>query len=1375
MKKRLVITDLTRMRDERVCIFGIDKEGNGIRPVLPSGVDENYVIKNDIKPFNEIEFDLISLSKLRPPHTEDWMIMQRYKPRFIRRISSDEQKDILEKTEDNSVKEIFGAEIHECRYVNEGEGDRSIGTVKAENIEFIDYLPNEERKFNYKMRFSDQDDCYDLPITDLCFRNYCDYLRIHEHLEPEVISADLLHKLNKALVFLRVGLTRPFKKRYNRCYLQVSGVYAFPDYLEKGDYYRLESQSEREKWQIRDTTEKSIERSERRADSLFPFPLIRTGQKEMLADVQETIKSQGVLIAHAPTGIGKTAAAIVPALEYAIKNDKIVFFLTSKQSHHKIVVDTLRLIKNTKNVNFTAIDIISKQAMCPRGIAKEYYTIFNELCKLGQKTGECKYFSNYNKNVVHRITENILHVEELKDICTSNGVCPHKTAMNVSANAHVLICDYNYVFSDILETILDKTKHSLSDIILIIDEAHNLPMRIRDHLSHELTLNTLKEVTREVKSANVEYRIIHNYLTGIAKFFNKFAEDMPQVVEQNIEKEVIVSGINKALSESLEPIDYDTFVQMLKHVSTEIKEREDGISYATNVAEFLDGWNTDLPCSRVFSNSPPTFSSKLLDPSIISRDIISNAYATIMMSGTLYPVEMYADILGARKEKTVLREYESPFPKENRLIVVTKGLTTLYEMRSKSMYRNIAGKISKIADVVENTVHGNVAVFFPSYTLLNNVAKYFPEEMNRRILIERRNMSKRQKNQLYNQLREACGRLLMGVQAGSLSEGMDYEDNMLKAVIIVGLPLSPPTLDVKNLKKYYADKFGREKGMLYGYIYPAISKVLQAAGRCIRSETDIGAIILMDSRFSVPNYMKCLPPDYEIEVIDKPEKICEEFFRSDSVVKALEESEKKIKVKKENIELDSIKEISEGTEASIIEKTILLFKEGKTTDEIAEVRGLTKSTINEHLVKLIESDRHKFEFNINDFVKPGHQELIKNAIASVGDERLSDITDILPEEVSYDEIKIVRAFLRRSKIKECTEEKLHQERIGDKNLKEVKEDKDSIALTIFGLIESLNFHAGRTLLADIVIGSKSKKLINQDFHKLKYYGMFKEYRHKEMIGIIDQLIDKGYLTIKQSESTKFPRPLLYLTDLSKSALANKEEIELELPITIKDQIAVSKNPGLLSKLKHWRKKVANEKNIPPYCIFHDKTLIEISNNLPITKEGLMSIYGFGKRKIKQYGEDVLEIVVEYRSNGQNIMGHNEVVFDKNNKRSTSKPSRVCELGESNNPVVIPELIDYTNSKNANERRLSASALGKLARFKPEIYDALPSLIELLNDEKPQVRQYAAKALGKISHPKAIPHLQKLLSDEKYYNKKTAKYVLDNLNSISKVNKITKNE
>lgn len=336
--------------------------------------------------------------------------------------------------------------------------------------------------------------------------------------------------------------------------------------------------------------------------------------------------------------------------------------------------------------------------------------------------------------------------------------------------------------------------------------------------------------------------------------------------------------------------------------------------------------------------------------------------------------------------------------------------------------------------------------------------------------------------------------------------------------------------------------------------------------------------------------------------------------------------------------------------------------------------------------------------------------------------------------------------------------------------KEKEDAKDNIGLKILSLIETLNFHMGRSFLASILTGSKSRKLIEQNIDKLEQYGILKGYTRKEAINVIDQIINKDYLTIKQSDTSYFPRPLLYLTDSGKKALEEKEEIELELPVSTEHRTGVSRNPELLNELKSWRGKVVEEENLPAYCIFHDTTLIEISNSMPSSKEDLMNIRGFGKKRIEKYGNGVLEIIREHKSTGKNIISHNEIVFEKKDKTSKSKPSHVWELGESNNPAVIPELIDYTKSKNANERRLAASALGKLSMFKPEIYEAVLALIVLLGDDKPQVRQYALKALGEIADPKAKSYIEELLSDEKEYNRKSARSALQKIDGIK--NKIS---
>jgi DNA excision repair protein ERCC-2 len=630
---------------------------------------------------------------------------------------------------------------------------------------------------------------------------------------------------------------------------------------------------------------------------LFPFPSIRYGQKEFMEDVKDAVECEKVLVAYAPTGIGKTVAALVPALQYAMENDKMIFFLTSKRSQHKIAIDTLKLIKEHADHDFVAVDVISKQSMCPRATSlyQEYYSLFNEFCRSEQKNKRCRYFMKQDEEALQRITREILHVEELCDWCTRRGVCPYKAALEVAERADVLVCDYNYLFStDITEKVLEKIERGLEDLIVIVDEAHNLPDRTRNNLSSELRMSTITGAARSLHHMNPE---MQGNLIGLEGIFKKLAMEASKSKNEEItvDKNVLIEELEKVLLRGrIEAMSYDGFVNMLRESAEDFETSDnvstDGRNYKSeivqrnllSVADFLDGWRTRERCLRIFSlaqKENPTLYFKLLDPSVISEPIFKHAHATIMMSGTLYPTEMYADVLGAaperiRNKEIVLREYKSPFPKENRQIVVTRVLTTKYTQRSEGMYRKIARKTGEVAQYVK----GGMAVFFPSYALLKHIAPYLPEDVQRRVIVEKRDMSKAEKQRLYDLLRADTSKILLAVQGGSLSEGIDYESNVLKAIIVVGLPLSPPTLEVKTIEGYYRGKYGTETGRLYGYLYPAITKVLQAAGRGIRSERDRCIIILMDYRFAQIPYKNCLPSDYVTTFTDKAEEYCKAFF-----------------------------------------------------------------------------------------------------------------------------------------------------------------------------------------------------------------------------------------------------------------------------------------------------------------------------------------------------------------------------------------------------------------------------------------------------------------------------------------------------------------
>ena len=183
------------------------------------------------------------------------------------------------------------------------------------------------------------------------------------------------------------------------------------------------------------------------------------------------------------------------------------------------------------------------------------------------------------------------------------------------------------------------------------------------------------------------------------------------------------------------------------------------------------------------------------------------------------------------------------------------------------MYARIAAEVTAVAEPVP----GNVAAFFPSYEILGAVLEQLRTTVTRKqLLVERQEWGAAERGKVLESLRALRARgggLLLGVQGGSLSEGVDYAGNLLSAVVIVGLPFSPPTLEVEALKAYYTRKFGRDRGDEYAYVYPAINKILQGAGRCIRSERDRAVIVLLESRLLDPRTARCFPPDFPLRPV----------------------------------------------------------------------------------------------------------------------------------------------------------------------------------------------------------------------------------------------------------------------------------------------------------------------------------------------------------------------------------------------------------------------------------------------------------------------------------------------------------------------------
>jgi DNA excision repair protein ERCC-2 len=621
-------------------------------------------------------------------------------------------------------------------------------------------------------------------------------------------------------------------------------------------------------------------------DFLFPFPKVRPVQREMMEKVYDIIRSSKHLIVHAPTGIGKTSAAICPALVYALEHGMTIFFLTPKHSQHKIVIETLQRIKKKYDVDFGSVDIIGKRWLCNVPGAENLNSKdFQQLCKSLKEDERCKYYNatlragelkNEAKLALEKIRANSpMHVEDARKIC--KDLCAYEVLLKLAKDASIVVCDYYHLFSPVVaSSFLLKTGKTLENSILIVDEAQNLPTRIMELLSERISTISLERAIKEASKFGFkeEKEDLQAFYTA---FNNLGKKKLKNEIESYLLKEDFVSLVEKTLS-----CDFEDAILEFEQVG-DIVRKERLKSYCGAFARFLDSWQqSNERYTRIIkketSGTRDIFAICLycLDPSITTGDVINSSYSTIAMSGTLTPTFMYRDILGFDEERTELVEYPSVFPKENRLNLIVPGITSKYSRRGLKEYEKFAEIISRIV----NASPPNVAVFFPCYEIMNEVVKLV-KNIKKDILIERSNMNKEKRTKLlskFKRLVKTKGAVLFGVSGGSFAEGVDYPENVLKCVIIAGLPLERPDLRIKSLINYYQQKFNA--GWTYGYIFPAIRRTMQAAGRCIRSANDKGVIVFMDERFLWRNYLKAFPRDFEFRITKEPERLIKEFWRT---------------------------------------------------------------------------------------------------------------------------------------------------------------------------------------------------------------------------------------------------------------------------------------------------------------------------------------------------------------------------------------------------------------------------------------------------------------------------------------------------------------
>ena len=664
--------------------------------------------------------------------------------------------------------------------------------------------------------------------------------------------------------------------------------------------------------------------------TLFPHESVREEQDKLIDATLRAIDRKGRLVVHAPTGLGKTAATLAPAIERAIALEKTVIFMTSPLTQHQLALETVRRIRAKHKIHIPVVDLIGKKHLCLQpGVERLGSKEFAEYCKAMREDGICEFFTRLKqgeqqspiaKALITRLGTQALHTpDEVRSACEDEHtkLCPYEITMLLAKEARVIICDYSYIFNaTIRDNFFNRINKELNDCILIVDEGHNLPNRVKDLASERISTLTIRRAIGELERHGEEDRKHH--LRQLGELIERMATNTEE--ERHVTRGEFIDGVDHITQ-------YEDLSATLERVATAVREEQKSSSCGV-IADFLAAWTggedgytrilnvqrgrkddgetktrqedepTDeterdttqnttsgaqvqrsllgetiiIPTAASRPGAVVQLSYRCLDAGVITKSVFEAAHAAVLMSGTLTPPEMYAKVLGM--DDAELLTLASPFPKENRLNIIIPRTTTKFTARSENMYRDI----STVCAQCVGAVPGNIAIFFPSYHIMEEVRTTFDTLTDRTVFAEHPSFTAEERESFLMRFRERkqTGAVLLGVMGGSFSEGIDLPGDELRAVIVVGLPLSRPDLETKALIDHYQEKF--KKGWEYGYTYPAFNKTLQSAGRCIRTETDRGTIVFIDERYAWQNYYSCFPKDWNIKITLLYERIIREFF-----------------------------------------------------------------------------------------------------------------------------------------------------------------------------------------------------------------------------------------------------------------------------------------------------------------------------------------------------------------------------------------------------------------------------------------------------------------------------------------------------------------
>lgn len=591
----------------------------------------------------------------------------------------------------------------------------------------------------------------------------------------------------------------------------------------------------RMRWQnIRDASIKKMK---------FPFEY-RKGQFDLVKNVYFTILRKKNIFVQAPTGTGKTISTIFPSVSAVGEKllDKIIY-LTAKTITRTVAEETVKILADS-GVMLKCVTITAKDKICILPKAE---------CSPEKCMRAKGHYDRVNDAVYDLLTnEQNISRKLIEEYAEKYSVCPYEMCLDVTNWSDMVICDYNYVFDPNVYLKRFFADEDKNDYILLIDEAHNLIERARNMYSVELDMGLVRDVKKSVKIIAPK---LYKALESVNRAMLAYKRQCDEFSVFDSVGALVIKVMNVVTA-------YDDFLRDILKEHPDYANRENmfqlyfDMRYFLVISEVLD--DKYRICGSYTDRGEFVITLKCMDPSGMIGEYLAKIRSAVFFSATLLPVKYYMQQLGAASDDYAVYA-ESSFDPARQLILAATDVSARYSRRTKEEYAKIAGYIDGFISVRQ----GNYIVFFPSYKMLGEVCGFMEEKNGTVYVMQHENMTESEKEEFLENFTAEDGVTKVGlcVLGGVFGEGIDLQDDRLIGAVIVGTGL-PMVGDERELFKYYYDE-ANGKGFEYAYLYPGMNKVLQAAGRVIRTASDKGCILLLDDRFATGQYRSLFPREWK--------------------------------------------------------------------------------------------------------------------------------------------------------------------------------------------------------------------------------------------------------------------------------------------------------------------------------------------------------------------------------------------------------------------------------------------------------------------------------------------------------------------------------